>query len=270
MLVHDIQIIEKKTYPCTYIGQNGEETVTIKFCIRELPNDMKTIAFLSGELSNSAKYFSSFANVATDNVNDPHGTFGTGESDKWHRWEYSARLKVVTHVDKFKKDLSKLKLTDATKRSKIKFNAFISQKQDSRQEFVPPIGKLVDRIHVEPLHLKNNACALAHGYLLQEVLSVSQLPDLVKCFSEIQINSPFVKYVSVMKSKCHLSRLGNKIVKWFNETQAKKMFENVTGSLGKIPECFFIISCFSLIWLNLLQNLELKRILLHMCLLFFV
>ena len=118
------------------------------------------------------------------------------------------------------------------------------------------------------LHLKNNACALAHRYLLQEVLSVSQLPDSVKCFSEIQINPPFVKYVSVMKSKCHLSRLGHKILRWFNETQAKKIFDY--RFTGKDSRIFLHNFMFLIDLVNLLQNLELKHILLHMCLLFFV
>ena len=40
--------------------------VQVKFYFAELPNDMKMLAFLAGELSNSAKYFFSFATVSTD------------------------------------------------------------------------------------------------------------------------------------------------------------------------------------------------------------
>ena len=41
---------------------------------------MKMIAFLCGEISNAAKYFSSFANVSSDNVNNLKGTFGNDEN----------------------------------------------------------------------------------------------------------------------------------------------------------------------------------------------
>ena len=101
----------------------------------------------------------------------------------------------------------------------------------SRQEFIPPLGPIIDRIHIEPLHLKNNACALAHRYLLDEVIALSCLSSSVKKISELPSTSPFAKYVTVMKTKCHLSRLGKKVVKWFNDTQAdgKKFDYRFTG-----------------------------------------
>lgn len=49
--------------------------VTLKF--EEVPNDMKMVAMLGGELSNSAKFFSSFANVSKENCSDLKGTFAT-------------------------------------------------------------------------------------------------------------------------------------------------------------------------------------------------
>ena len=91
----------------------------------------------------------------------------------------------------------------------------------SRQEFVPPLGPIIDRIHVEPLHLKNNACALAHRYLLHEVIAISRLPSSVNRISDFPCNSPLAKYLTVLKTKCHLSRLAKKTVKWFNETRAE-------------------------------------------------
>ena len=70
MLMSDIQKIEKNSFQCTYTNSVGTVTVNVKCKIGELPNDMKMLAFLSGELGNSAKYFSSFANVSSDNAND--------------------------------------------------------------------------------------------------------------------------------------------------------------------------------------------------------
>ena len=51
----------------------------------------------------------------------------------------------------------------STRRAKV--TSFIAQKH-SRQEFEPVVGKLIDRAHVDPLHLKNNACARAHQQLI--------------------------------------------------------------------------------------------------------
>ncbi|CAB4021988.1 Hypothetical predicted protein [Paramuricea clavata] len=146
-------------------GPEGEVTVNVKFCVAELPNDMKMVVFLSGELSNSAKHFSSFADVSNDSANEVKGTFGVKENNTWHPWEYSSRLTVVKKVEGLKKTLSKEKSADRTKRSKI---TSLIAKLKSRQEFIPVLGPIVDRIRIEPLHLKNNACALAHRYLLDE------------------------------------------------------------------------------------------------------
>lgn len=82
------------------------------------------------------------------------------------------------------------------------------------------LGNIVDRAHVEPLHLKNNACALAHRYLLAEVVGISNLSDSVKLFSQVPSNSPIARYVNEMKTKCGLSRLAKRIVRWFNETKS--------------------------------------------------
>lgn len=158
-LLIDIWRIEASTYAISCKG----EITNVKFYISELPNDMKMIAFLGGELSNSAKYFSSFGNVTLDNARKPTGTYGTQPTDTWKPWEYCRRLQVVKEVEKFFKSLEKSKTSNATKRSKV--TAFIAQ-QKSRQEFEPVVGELIDRVHVDPLHLKNNACSLAHRNIL--------------------------------------------------------------------------------------------------------
>jgi hypothetical protein len=72
---------------------------------------------------------------------------------------YSDRLKVVKEMEKLKAKLSKQPLSDSTKTSKVTY--FIAQKK-SREEFESPLGNIIDKEHVEPLHLKNNACDLAH------------------------------------------------------------------------------------------------------------
>jgi len=83
---------------------------------------------------------------------------------------------------------------------------------------VPLLGNLIDRAHVDPLHLKNNACALAHRSVLNEVLSLANLPNNIS-FSQVPSTSCFFKYVDAMRTKCNLSRLAKRIIKWFDESR---------------------------------------------------
>lgn len=184
-LLTDITRIENTTYTISC----NNEIVNVKFVVSELPNDMKMLAFLGGELSNSAKYFSSFADVTLESARKITGTFGPLPSDIWKPWKYPERLKVVRQVERMKSSLAKSKLSESTKRSKI--TKFIAE-QESRQEFVPIIGELIDRAHVDPLHLKNNACALAHRYILQIALAMANLPSSINCFSQVSSQSPFL------------------------------------------------------------------------------
>lgn len=150
--MHDISDLEKTTFT---VNCNGTP-VDVKFRISELPNDMKMLSFLAGELSNSATYFSTFADVSSDTMTRLDGTFGTDGRVLWKPWKYENRMKVVKQVDVFKKSLEKKKMAASTRRAKV--TSFIAQKH-SRQEFESVVGKLIDRAHVDPLHLKNNACA---------------------------------------------------------------------------------------------------------------
>ena len=61
---------------------------------------------------------------------------------------------VVNKVEAFKKRVALENISEKAKRSKV--TDFIA-KQNSRQEFVPLLGSYIDKAHVEPLHLKNNA-----------------------------------------------------------------------------------------------------------------
>lgn len=51
---------------------------------------------------------------------------------------------------------------------------FISKK-NRRQEFVPLIGKLIEKAHVEPLHVKNNAWQYFFKGVLKEAIAKSNL-----------------------------------------------------------------------------------------------
>ena len=139
-----------------------------------------------GELSNSAKYFSSFANVSYDNMSSLQFTFGQSENNTWRPWNYERRLVVVKEVQALKKKLSKSPSTANTKR--VKITSFIAEKQ-SRQEFSPRVGKAINKAHVEPLHLKNNACAYMFKLVLLFSIEKSKLSNDVTEFSKVGLRA---------------------------------------------------------------------------------
>ena len=196
------------------------------------------LAFLAGELSNAAMYFSTFANVSSDTMSKLDGTFGFTGKEVWKPWKYETRINVARQVNTLKKSLAKKQMAASTCRSKI--TSFIAQKH-SRQEFEPVVGKLIDRAHVDPLHLKNNACARAHQQLLNEVIAMSKLTDEVNSFSQVPAQSPFNRYIVAMH-KCDLSKLAKKVTKWFDDTNANgKSFDyRFTGKDSKLFICLFM------------------------------
>ena len=186
----------------------------IKFRFSELPNDMKMLAFLAGELPNSATYFSTFANVSQSDMTDVNKTFGSNPNNAWRPWDYDDRIVVALKVKDLKNKMAKRKLAEKTKQTKI--TTFIANNK-SRQEFEPMIGRLIDKAHVDPLHVKNNACQLLHQELMYESIKKSS-PEK---FENVPIHCPFSNFVCALQTKCRLSRLAKKIIRWFNETKAE-------------------------------------------------
>jgi len=60
------------------------EGLRVSFKFAELPNEMKMLAMLGGELSNGAKYFSSFSDVSKDNCTALNGTFAIDKKSIWN------------------------------------------------------------------------------------------------------------------------------------------------------------------------------------------
>jgi hypothetical protein len=88
--------------------------MVVKFKFAELPNDMKMLAYLAGELPNSAKYFSTFGNVCNDDVYDVSKTFGSEPTNTWKPWDYRQRVSTAKKVHVFKTKLSKQLLGEQT------------------------------------------------------------------------------------------------------------------------------------------------------------
>ena len=195
------------------------EGIQVTFQFQESPNDMKMLAMRGGELSNAATYFSTFANVSKRDCTDLKGSHGFDGTFKWEPWSFDHRVKVASNVEKFKASLGTKPISDKCKRSKV--TEFIA-KSKSRQEFVPLIGKLIDRAHVEPLHLKNNAWQYFFKSLLKEAIGKSKLPPACKTFEEIPRDSCFARFVSVLQYEIKAKCLARKVKKWFDETQGKQ------------------------------------------------
>ena len=77
-LVSDIAYLEDNVFPI-----NG---YVVKFEFSEIPNDMKMLCFLGGELSNSAKYFSSSGNITYNAMANLQFTFGRLRADT-NQWK---------------------------------------------------------------------------------------------------------------------------------------------------------------------------------------
>jgi len=83
------------------------------------------LAMLGGELPNSARFFSTFADVSKDNCTDLKGTFlshirlsqrstiwSPRTQTTWKPWKYEERIKITNEVDKCKKSLSEKQLKE--------------------------------------------------------------------------------------------------------------------------------------------------------------
>ena len=84
--------IERKTYNTVIDGKE----IMLSFKFELLPNDMNYLAFLAGELSISAFYFSPFAVVKKDDINNTQSTFGLEHQHKSHPWKYCERITKAT------------------------------------------------------------------------------------------------------------------------------------------------------------------------------
>jgi hypothetical protein len=194
LLAENCAAIEQRTY-----NVGG---VQVKFSFDLFPSDMKFLAFGNGELSNSATYFSSFANAKSDDLKGAAcltGEFGTDSKCKWKPWAYKDR---ISDAKKFKNKLPK-KLPDQTKRSKV--TQYISS-LGSRQEFEPLIGMLCEKEIVEPLHLKNNAVQKLHNQILLLALADSNLSKKITFMTDMP-NCSMKKYLEALEHEVKATRL---------------------------------------------------------------
>ena len=115
-------------------------SVNVEFKLSELPNDMKMLRFLAGELSNAAKYFTTFANVNTDNHRQCDKTYGKD----WNLFSCDKRLQDSARK---KTELAKSNNAESTKRQKL---TYISTALKSHQEEIPLVKHYVSVAKCEP------------------------------------------------------------------------------------------------------------------------
>ena len=106
-------------------------------------------------------------------------TFGEHDSH-FKPWNYKDHLKVVKLVEKHK-----TKLTQKQLAARTKVTEFIAS-QNSRQEFEPLLGPVIDKAVVEPLHLANNNWQFLFSELFTFVLhSKTVIPCGVKSITDL-------------------------------------------------------------------------------------
>ena len=84
------------------------------------------------------------------------------------------------------------------------------------------MSKLIDKAHVEPLHLKNNAWGYFFKVFLKEAVAKSNIPATCKTFAEVPQDTCLRRVVTALKCEVKAGRLAKKVCKWFDETQGRK------------------------------------------------
>ena len=214
--LQELKEIESKTFTINVNGSNK----LVEFQLAEMPNDMKMPAFLAGELSNSAFYFSSFANVNQKDSNDVSKCISENNNKQWQPFTYDKRLSDAAKVKKRKLELDGTNLQPTTKRQKV---TQLMSSLKSRQEFEPLLGKAIEWGKPEPLHLKNTSVCEQFMKLLKLSLSQSRISPSVKAFSDLQTTLLFVKFVEFVHHVMTLKYLSDKIKSWFSETKRKTL-----------------------------------------------
>ena len=212
-LVSDIKFLESKTFQVDAVG----ETFKVEFKLAELPNDMKMLYFLAGELSNSAYYFSTFANVNTKNCNEFSRKIGNDEND-WHTFKFDKRLKDAEKSIQKAEKLSKTKTTKQTQRSNL--TSYIGQTLNSRQVEKPLVSHYIGHAKSEPLHLKNNVSKEMFMKLLHICFTQSNIKN-AKTFKDIDGNELIVCFLSYIRKEMGCNYLSKKVEQWFNENGGK-------------------------------------------------
>lgn len=212
-LVKDLKYLEDNIFSVDV----RNKLVTVEFKVESVPNDMKMLAFLSGELSNSSFYFTTFANVNQDDSKHFSKKFSMEKNSDadWKPFSYDKRIIDARKVAHKKKELDKKKIKPQTYRNHV--TSFI-RSLGSRQEEVPLLEKYIDKAKCEPLHLKNNTVKELFMKIMSIVLGVAKISQAVKRFEQLPETNIFCCFVQHITKDMNCNALGKKLREWFNES----------------------------------------------------
>ena len=102
----ELKTVERQIYE---VESNGQ-IFKVEFKVESIPNDMKMLAFMAGKLINSSFYFTTFANVNQNDLNDFRKTFSMEGDSDWKPFTYNKRVADAAKVLKKKEELDKKKI----------------------------------------------------------------------------------------------------------------------------------------------------------------
>ena len=234
-LVSQLMELESQIFYVQFPNKDRDDILTmpVEFKVGLLPNDLKMLAFLAGELSNASTYFTTFANVNKNDSNDYRKKYSnTGNSD-WKPFSYEQRVSDAIKVEKRKAQILQSK-SKAVSSQRTAITGYISKELKSRQEEVPLVKRFIDLSKCEPLHMKNNTVKEMFKKILEIVMTEANIGFNVKLFNSIADGNLFVLFVEFIRKNMNSNYLGNKVIAWFNDNQdAKRKAEFAFRFRGK-------------------------------------
>ena len=228
----------------------------IKFKVELLPNDMKMLGFLGGELTNAAYFFTTFANVNRDDKNDISKKFSLKGDFAWKPFTYEKGIADAAKVASKKAELHKKNMKECMFCQNL--TSFIGKSLKSRQEEIPLVGKYIDKAYCEPLHLKNNVVKEMFLKAMNITLSETILPRTLKSFHDLPEGNLFFDFIQSVKNGMNCNFLAKKTIAWLNENQnAKKQKDFAFRFRGK--ESYKYLQNFPLLILNVIRRVNKQK-----------
>ena len=248
-MLSQLKTLENEVYTVTVPGKE----YFIEFKVELLPNDMKMLAFLKGELTNAAYFFTTFANVNKDDTNDISKKFSLKGDFAWKPFTYEKRIADAAKVASKKAELHKKNMKECMFRQNL--TSFIGKSLKSRQEEIPLVGEYIDKAYCESLHLKNNVVKEMFLKVINITLSETILPKTLKSFYDLSEGNLFFNFIQSVKNGMNCNFLTKKIIAWFNENQnAKKQKDFAFRFRGK--KSYKYLQNFPLLILNVIRRVN--------------
>ena len=211
--VQDLKHLEENIFEIT----TGDTVMKVEYKVAEIPNDMKMLCFLAGELSNSAHYFPTFANVNHADCSNIEKKIGNQPGD-WKPYSFEKRQGDGQKAEKKITELAKSNTAKSTQRSNL--CSYTKDVLKGRQQCSPIMSNYIERAKSEHLHLKNNTAKEIFIKILNVVTAESR-HDKAKSFREINENTILFKFCVYIRRNMGCYFLVTKLSQWYNETGGK-------------------------------------------------